>query len=155
MTCSYPGDLAKVETRVFWIKPVVEMDYEDSKITVFLDTGVSGRFMSEEIYLKRFSHINLEKFEGRICDVHSDGMEIVGKMKLRLNTEVCNVFVEVLVIRGVKLGGCWLLVHPAMLNNRISICPADCGIMIRGGGNNHFWGIFMGESTLRKKRRRG
>ena len=138
MTCSYPGDLAKVEARVCQIKPVVEMDYENSKITVFLDTGASGSLMSKETYLKRFSHISLEKFEGMICDVQSNNIEVVGKIKLRLNAKGVDVLDEVLITRGVKLGDCLLMGHPAMLNNKISICPADYGITIRRRGKNHF-----------------
>ena len=98
------------------------MVYEDGKIIVFLDTGASGSLMSEETYLKGFSHISLEKFKVIMCDVQSNGIEVVGKMKLRLIAKGLSVFDEVLITRGIKLGDWFLIGHPAMLNNRIFFC---------------------------------
>ena len=57
MTSSYPEDLAKVETRVVRITPVVEMYYDDGKkITVFLDTGASGSLTYDETFKEIFGN---------------------------------------------------------------------------------------------------
>ena len=101
--------------------------------------------MSGKAYLNRFSHITMEKFDGKIYNVQSNDINVVGKIKLKLNVKGVIVLDEVLVTRGMKLGDCLLMGHPAMLNNNISVCPADWGIRIKRRGKNHLVRYSFGE----------
>ena len=119
-------------------KPIVEMRNGNVRVLVFLDTGASVSLIGEDLYLKHFSHIRLTDTQENICDIHRQRITVLGSMKLTLQVGGMSVVDEILVARGVNLGGMVLLGHPVCKRNNILICPSKKGIMVERGKDTLF-----------------
>ena len=135
MICGCPWGLRTAEDKQQSerVKPVVWGKLGNKKFLVFLDTGAAVNLMSEQLYSEHFSAFQLQATEEVVCDIHTQKIDVVGKIALTLSVGGQEIRTSVLVARGVNLGKIILLGHSACAKNQVSLCPSQGGIYIGQG----------------------
>lgn len=140
MICGCPWGLRTAEDKQQSerVKPVVWGKLGNKNFLVFLDTGAAVNLMSEQLYSEHFSAFQLQATEEVVCDIHTQKIDVVGKIALTLSVGGQEIRTSVLVARGVNLGKIILLGHSACAKNQVSLCPSQGGIYIGQGKQGIF-----------------
>ena len=108
-------------------------NYNNNNFLVFLDSGASVNLMGEDLYNEKFKNLPLLDTRETVCDIHTQKIDVVGKVSLTLFIAGQKISDYVLVARGVNLGSVILLGHPSCIKNGISLCPPKRGIFVEAG----------------------
>ena len=114
------------------MKPMVWAKYGVENFLVFIDTGASVNIMGESLYLQHFKDHNIKQASEVVCDIHTQKLDVIGKITITLQVADQQVTDDVLIARGVNLGNVILLGHPSCIKNSISLCPPKQGVFIEG-----------------------
>ena len=114
------------------MKPMVWAKYGVENFLVFIDTGASVNIMGESLYLKHFKDHNIKQDNEVVCDIHTQKLDVIGKITITLQVADQQVTDDVLIARGVNLGNVILLGHPSCIKNSIYLCPPKQGVFIEG-----------------------